>query len=118
MDLEARGSEFAGGWSHGQPDGHQLGGGRGFDSVPARGVRGRRYCRWLDQPKTRAPAGLPEGDAWSSTSSSDRGAYARTLIRVGNGIVGIQVQDPTGTAAAAALADRLAGLEASRLQSG
>jgi hypothetical protein len=84
----------------------------------ARGVAGTGFCRWDEPQQVRTPADLPGAERWASTSSSGGYFYARTLVRVGNGIVGVEVQNPDGVDPAVALADRLARAQALRMQPG
>jgi hypothetical protein len=83
-------------------------------------VAGTGNCRWTDAQKPRAlsPPGSPGSQSWGSTSSSGDRHYARTLVRIGNGIIGIEVTDPAGSGPAADLADRLMRLQVARMTSG
>ena len=92
----------------------------GVDSSIAfqQAVDGTGYCRWLVPQKPRTPTGDLGPESWASTSSSGDLHYARTLVRIGNGIVGVQVQDSRGVGPAAALADRLTKLQVDRLGQG
>ena len=75
-------------------------------------------CTWKD-PQT--PRVLPEMAAersWASTSDVKGEHYARAVVQVGDGIVGVQVRHPKTVAAATEIADRLAKVQVSRLQSG
>lgn len=76
-------------------------------------------CTWGEgRPAQRsfAPAGVDQAWASTETVTGTAGAnHARSLIRIGNGIVGVEVGDPRSVAAAARLADELAVIEAGRL---
>jgi hypothetical protein len=78
-------------------------------------IAGTGHCRWESPQKPYPLTGFPSEESWASTSS-DAGHYsARAIVRIGDGIAGIEVQDPDGTAAAAKIANRLAAIEAARL---
>jgi hypothetical protein len=83
-------------------------------------VAGTGNCRWTDPQKPRAPSppGSLGSQSWGSTSSSGDRHYARTLVRIGNGIIGIEVTDPAGSGPAADLADRLMRLQVARMTRG
>jgi hypothetical protein len=69
------------------------------------------YCQWLD-PQTVVDFSTPASDqSWSgtSTSSTDRPLkYGRAVIRIGDLIAGVEVQDANGTDVAVKLAEKLA----------
>jgi hypothetical protein len=73
-------------------------------------------CRWSDPQQVRAFTASDSDQSWASTSSRGQLHYARSVIRVGDVIAGIEVQHPDGTKAAAVLADHLARIEAKQLQ--
>lgn len=81
-------------------------------------VDGTGSCTWDAPQQPRTAAGVDADQVWASTSESGGRLSARTLIRVGDGIVGIQVSRTKGSTAVAALADRLTRLEVTRLQNG
>jgi hypothetical protein len=72
-------------------------------------------CRWAGPQKVRELTVRLGEESWAATSSAGKQHYARTLVRIGNGIVGVQVQDPDGVGPAAALADRLARIQVTRM---
>jgi hypothetical protein len=81
-------------------------------------VNGTGSCTWDVPQKPRTPAGVNADQVWASTSESGGSLSARTLVRVGDGIVGIQVSRTKRSTAVVALADRLARLEVIRLRNG
>jgi hypothetical protein len=74
------------------------------------------YCHWSDPQVERSSKVKQADGTWASTSSSHGLHYARTVIRVGDVIAGVEVQNPKGVKDAAVLADDLARIEASRLR--
>jgi hypothetical protein len=72
-------------------------------------------CRWSNPQVERSFGAAHTDGTWASTSSGGGLNYARSIIRVGDLIAGVEVQDPNGVAAAAVLADHLARIEAGRL---
>jgi len=75
-------------------------------------------CRWEDPQTLRVLPGVSADETWASTSDVPGDLCGRAVLRIGDGIVGIEVVDPTSVVTAAALADKLAGIQADRLRSG
>jgi hypothetical protein len=73
------------------------------------------YCKWQDPQTPRTPVGVSAKQTYASTSDLNGQHLARTMLRVGDSIVGIQVRNPKTSAAAAQLADNLAKIETARL---
>jgi hypothetical protein len=72
-------------------------------------------CAW-SRPQTVTQFTAAGSDqSWSATSSGDAGNYGRAVARVGDLIAGVEVQDPAGSPAALALAQRLAEREVEHL---
>ena len=69
------------------------------------------YCQWLD-PQTVVDFSTPASDqSWSGTSTSSTDTplkYGRAVIRIGDLIAGVEVQDANGTDVAVKLAEKLA----------
>jgi hypothetical protein len=69
------------------------------------------YCQWLD-PQTVVDFSTPASDqTWSGTSTSSANAalkYGRVVVRIGDLIAGVEVQDASGTDVAVKLAEQLA----------
>lgn len=83
----------------------------------AAAIEGAGNCTW-EVPQTQHP--LPDVSAdqsWAATSKVDGRHYSRAVVRLGDGIVGVQVQDPKSAETATELADRLAAVQAIRLRS-
>jgi hypothetical protein len=78
-------------------------------------VEDRGFCRWTD-PQTIRPFPMAADDSWASTSTVATLRYARSVVRDGDVIAGVEVQDSAGTRAAAALADGLATDVSQRLK--
>jgi hypothetical protein len=81
-------------------------------------IAGAGGCRWQDPQQPRPLAGVTADQTWASTSERDGQHYARVVVRVAGGIAGIEVRAANRSAAAVALADRLARIEARRLRTG
>jgi hypothetical protein len=73
-------------------------------------------CGWFGrQVTTSDQGGAPVNERWAATSTQDGQYYGRAVIRLRNGIVGIQVRDPDGLEEAGKLADDLALAQDARL---
>jgi hypothetical protein len=77
------------------------------------------YCRWVD-PQTAVDFSTTASDqTWSGTSVSSANSslkYGRAVVRLGDLIAGVQVQDASGTGAAVKLAQSLAVASCKHLQ--
>jgi len=75
------------------------------------------FCRWNESQKEMALTGtVSGGQHWAATSTEAGQFHGRALIQIEDEIVGIEVTDPAGLAAAGRLADELAAVETTRLR--
>jgi hypothetical protein len=77
------------------------------------------YCRWLDPQTAVAFSTTASDQSWSGTSVSSANSslkYGRAVVRLGDLIAGVQVQDASGTGAAVKLAQSLAVASCKHLQ--
>lgn len=79
-------------------------------------IEGGGACTWKDPQTERVRPVGSAAQTWVATSETEGRHYGRALVRLGGGIVGIQVQDPNSAAAAAELADDLARIQLARLR--
>lgn len=78
----------------------------------------RGKCRWL-VPQRAAFLDTPTGDdSWAGSQVSNGLTAGHALVRIGDVLVGVEVYDPAGRAAALTLAERLARTAAGRVQAG
>jgi hypothetical protein len=91
-------------WSSGTGD-------EAFDEL----VADTGYCHWLDPQTEGSFSSALSDQSWSGTSTNSSLNYGRAVIRIGDVIAGVEVQDADGTEAAARVADQLGIVISKRL---